>query len=745
MLVSLYLRNFRRFDEAGIDFNGGVNGVFGANYQGKSTLLLAIAVALAGPAWARGFNLTKRGQDNFELQLVIELESGQYRIVRTNSGAKLFKVEAGGDRLLANQQGNVNAELSKLIGMPVSRFLELRFIRQKQASTMFEAGAAKLNTLVEELTGVNTISNVIDQLGTQLKTLNGKLDGLRENGLDDETVAKYEAEVAECKADGERLREEKKTAEVLIADLESKVATAKVDAKAKAEELSSAREAYTKYAEADAALQLAEKALESADKGQPDLDLDALTAKADACHANAVNINEIVSDAKAKAQVNASAQADKLFAEQTLEEVTEKANTLSPPAEELDEYEAKADAYEATERQLGESERDLKRQIKALTEAIANGVCKACNRAFEEDPAHRQKQEAELEALKGSLAKVQDQQRELEAVGQELHLKGTALQAQVDQYNATTKQVEDATAALAKATGKAKAALAETTTAFAALTEASGVDCRDGVAPAFEKARRLVDEREQLRQSIAAETAVRRTLARLQGDLDKAKAWVASRPDDVPTQELVDKLAAEAVVLVDKGRQYDADLKVASGKLDAVSRELSAVDRTVSTLSKALDSHNERLQSIRAEEAEVAHIESLRKFLRENRSRYLQAAWTLIMARASTFAESTTEGFISEIRRTEQGSFEFVENGEVAQVCDASGAQAAILGIAVQVALAETVPSRLNLLLADEPTADMDAEHSSAVAIALSTVSKQVVLISHHRMDESVCDEVMEL
>ena len=75
----------------------------------------------------------------------------------------------------------------------------------------------------------------------------------------------------------------------------------------------------------------------------------------------------------------------------------------------------------------------------------------------------------------------------------------------------------------------------------------------------------------------------------------------------------------------------------------------------------------------------------------------------------------------------------------------ASGAQEAILGIGVQVALAETLPTSLDVFLADEPTADMDADHSSACLLGLSSVSSQALVISHHRMDESICSEVMEL
>src|SRR5690554_6331639 len=132
MIKQLYLRNFRRFESLNLDFTNGVNGVFGPNYRGKSTVLLAIAVALAGPAWARGRNLVRRGEKSFEIQLLLELNGTEYRVMRSKSGASLHR----GDELIANQQTNVNIELGKLLGMSPARWLELRYIQQKEASAM---------------------------------------------------------------------------------------------------------------------------------------------------------------------------------------------------------------------------------------------------------------------------------------------------------------------------------------------------------------------------------------------------------------------------------------------------------------------------------------------------------------------------------------------------------------------------------------------------------------------------------
>ena len=76
---------------------------------------------------------------------------------------------------------------------------------------------------------------------------------------------------------------------------------------------------------------------------------------------------------------------------------------------------------------------------------------------------------------------------------------------------------------------------------------------------------------------------------------------------------------------------------------------------------------------------------------------------------------------------------------------DASGAQEAIMGLSVQMALAQAAQCPLDILLVDEPTADMDAEHSMAVSALLSTKGSQIIAVSHREMDASLCNNVINL
>ena len=75
----------------------------------------------------------------------------------------------------------------------------------------------------------------------------------------------------------------------------------------------------------------------------------------------------------------------------------------------------------------------------------------------------------------------------------------------------------------------------------------------------------------------------------------------------------------------------------------------------------------------------------------------------------------------------------------------ASGAQRSIMGLGVQLALSEMLPSSLEALMLDEPTADMSETVSLALATLLSKSDNQILMISHRELDGAVSDNAIHL
>ena len=54
MLLSLSLRNFKKHESLDVDFTAGLNGIYGSNYKGKTTILYGILFALGGASQVPG-------------------------------------------------------------------------------------------------------------------------------------------------------------------------------------------------------------------------------------------------------------------------------------------------------------------------------------------------------------------------------------------------------------------------------------------------------------------------------------------------------------------------------------------------------------------------------------------------------------------------------------------------------------------------------------------------------------------
>lgn len=732
MLISLHLKNFRRHEALNLQFNSGLNGLFGKNYAGKSAVLLAIAVAIGGPGWARGFRLARRGTDNFEIQLVMEINGERYRVLRTKSAAKLFRIGQE-DKLIATAQGQVNIELGKILGMPVDRWLELRFVRQKQAATLFEAGSAKLNLMVEELTGVNAVSRVIDWLGTESKAVANKIDALLPQLTPVDQLAAQHNRLQELQSSLPQVASQLEQLEAQLAALEAvEDETPQIDALVR--EIKAARDLQAKRSRLQAQLEgLYEqaRALDPADQA----DIGELEKQIAEESSTLGEWREWLPRVQTAIRLHSLAQ--HAYAEASANPVGELMDVDALEARAAEAEKVHDDARQA-EAAIADSLARAKDLVKQLTKQLESGICTGCNRPFEDqDQAHRDALQARLNEAK---VMVTTNAEDLQSLANETKKAAAALQAarglvrEAAKHNQAVELHAGKVNAAKESLGVAKADL------DAAQEMAPGVTVADGQG----EAQRI----EALIRQLTTKLNKAKAFESQDQQLGSLQAQVTAQIDalgEVPTQDMVEALEAKGTKLRDARSQRNSTISLKSHEVVNLRTQIATAEREVGYITGMLGKAEQLSAEVARLESRQSEIDGFRKYLRDNRSRYLQRAWDLILGRASTFAAAITEGHITAITRTEAGAFQFIEQGEEAEVTDASGAQAAILGLGVQVALAETLPTHLDVFLADEPTADMDAEHSSAALMGLSAVSGQALVISHHRMDESICSQVSEL
>ncbi len=93
LLKSLYLYNFRNYDEAFVEFSPGINAVFGANAQGKTSLLEAVYFLISGKSF-RAHHLSdmiRYGAPSFYLEAQF-VKQGIDQTLKISTDGKLKKI-----------------------------------------------------------------------------------------------------------------------------------------------------------------------------------------------------------------------------------------------------------------------------------------------------------------------------------------------------------------------------------------------------------------------------------------------------------------------------------------------------------------------------------------------------------------------------------------------------------------------------------------------------------------------------
>ena len=170
-LIKLELNNYRRFEEALIEFPDGVVGIIGNNGAGKSSLVEAIAWVLYGNDVARSSKeeIKRLGASPSEACRVIldfEMNGENYRVVRELKGVSNTADAA----LFVNgrpQARGVTATsklIDKTLGMDWKSFLVSFFARQRELNALTEYQPAKRIEVLSRLLGIERIELAIKKL-----------------------------------------------------------------------------------------------------------------------------------------------------------------------------------------------------------------------------------------------------------------------------------------------------------------------------------------------------------------------------------------------------------------------------------------------------------------------------------------------------------------------------------------------------------------------------------------------------
>lgn len=735
MLERLELNNFKKHEHLVLDFTAGLNGVTGPNYQGKTTVLYGILYCLGGARLVPGSRLQTRGTNSgFKQSLWMTFAGiGRYRVERTKTGATLTELcTDGSEQPVATGTTPVNQAIARLLGMPLKRFAQIKYAKQRKASALLEVGSTELFKIITELTGLERVTLVLEKVSSQLKAWKLLQDESPLTDIDAQQVQVMNWLGEEIQLNGDLLQLNNELTEAthqrgISEDHERRLSQAQT---AVFGAVTTLRQAEREATASNTALEDAQQQLAQfrghplTTEGLVDLEL------------QLKDLRELAMTTKQARNLVKQVQLELESAQQELQAAVRKAAPLREDLKllrreggaDLEELRTAAAQAEASKQAAGE-------KLETLIEAGKNGVCSGCRRPFDAFNPHdhaaqvREQQEIWREKL-GAAQLARDALQEENTYRQNLtlcedHLRQAESSVHLHQVtcNRLSDQLDQAT------------------------RDSLSLPPTESLAPQIEA---LETQISTGRQDAHRQANLRQALAVAESNATQRNQWLTNAKAELLQTEIQHQVVGVDLPTAlrfhrEKVEQFDSQIRrlqeqigVLSNLRHGLHEQRIALERTLATVVERNRQHEQAAQKVGLLTELLGHI-------RSNRDRYSKQVWDVFMASASMFASNATGGVIESISRGEDGAFTFVEDGFEMEQAEASGAQLAIIGTAVQLALDAAALSPLNLVLMDEPTADMDPERALAFSTLLAGSGKQVVMVTHREMDGAVFDNTLEI
>ena len=716
MINRLSLRNFKKHEKIDVQFGEGLQLITGPNYAGKTTLLHGILYCLGGASQVPGTDIQRRGTNSgFRAEMTFTVEGQKYFVSRTKTTAKLFR---GNEiELLCSGTTAVNQHIEQLLGMSFKRFRQLRYAEQKRTDSMLTFGAGELSQIIEELSGVDKIDTAIGRLKDQITFNTGKLEGLQYVDIEGDkqslnmltlNCTKAYMEVRECEGFLKAAEEDLEGVTASVRSLRQKESDYKKwrDKKASEDYLAG------RY---KLDVQNAQKAVEEL----PEITEDVATLESE-YKALKNQIRSVQLFTRALKEQQQSQDDAKHSFESAKKVLAEFIIPKKPTKKQITDQEKKIAAW-------SDKLVEIRNRLSTLESQLRDGICNTCGSKLAEN-LDKEATEVEIETLSKQYSTLKQELSDARA-------KETLFKDQVRDHEAAKERKKDLEQKKVRAEIVATGCARGVADAEADLKKALGEATLEALQTELNSKEDLVGH---VRQQLDVRQRKEQELRQCQKFLAEVEKTLKELEGQEP--DFSSKALESAIETQDEYRsrqmRHSSTLSKAKTKYHELETKKKALKESVErqeAINKVFEEATKRLDTCKA----------LQKYLRDNRNRYMGDAWAVFMAQASAFVSNCTGGAISQMDRTDDGKFTYTESGHAMQIKSASGAQGSIMGLGVQLALANSIACGLDITLVDEPASDMDDEHSMALSTLLAADGRQVICISHNRMDTSVCSGVV--
>jgi len=790
LIREVELSNFRSISNGKVVLTRGINFIHGLNGAGKSTFLDAVAFALYGSEWARksGVKLqsfVKLGRGMAKVRVTLAGEDDQYTVQRVIAGDKLdahqtYIIDGDGHKVAARDK-EVTAFIEKMLGIDADLFTRLLYIRQGEIRAILDndkSGRNRLDSVIKIDALTKLQDSVIKEIRRSIEKDVAALDGQAKElsrQLSVTSTRLKEMEERITRINGELMEKEKEGKE-----LEAKLSELEGEARGLEEK---EKEAYTlriqlsqlmdKEKSLKAKLSRLENELRSVVEERKRIEelrkrLDALRPKAERYGELRKREEELRKDHEelGKLEKEAAIKDDQLMdIEYELEQEKSEAEELRGEIKELEEKEKeRREAMEEARSQLREAENNRAaievelKHVETEIELLRRGgsTCPLCGRSLTITEAEEllRKREDKANELRNRL---REKTREIEETQRRLRDAEEALNRLRSELSRKRGRLEDLEGRINQEVNK--------------LNQVRGEleDIRNRIErlkPRGEEYEKIEEEirgiRGEAEEYEKIEEEYRKRMEQLSGHTENEAAMLREQLIEVQREgeNITARLQVLEPMLVKAGETKK--------KLEETKKKLEEVRAMGAELRGALTQLINETEKTRQEESNIrSRLEEARRRLGGLQSSLstlnmlgdaVEAAKPLIRkAFIDAMNEELREAFTA-LRHKEayvdirmDGDYDiYVKRGDGKEIpLEAlSMGEKNLVALIFRYAMAKVILGRIPIIMLDEPTEHLDAEHRAKVAAWLRDISSSidvVLITSHIDSFENSADNVVRI
>ncbi len=728
MIKRIEMENWKSHHETDLEFSSGVNALIGTMGSGKSSVLEAITFGLYGTTPAlnsREITLddairrSPSPAKDARVKVWLELGGDEYtveRVIERGSGTKRSELRKNSELIEAPSTQEVTEQVEKVLGMDFHSFTRAIYAEQNKLDLFLEMRPGDRKERIDELLKLDrfedarqTIVTVENRLGDQLDAKQDEYAELEEE-IDGEELEELEEDIEELEDEREELEEE-------VEELGEKLETQEKGIEELEEKKDKYRELEQRKTKLEARKESIEERLEEKETTESIEKPEEKKQETEERIEELKEARENISQLEQRLELDGEKR-EKLKKEvENLEEQVEKFQELEDIEDEIEEISGEAENVKERGTTLHAERKNLLDSLKTLKDT--EGDCPTCGQEMDEE--HREElfeeRKSRVKELKKKEKQLRDKLEELEEEREGL----TEKRDELMQYRDSGEKLEDTREELEELEEDIedrKEKLEELSEEWSGDEVEELEQQLERLAEA-EEVKELREKEEVLEEKIGDTEDELEELDFDEEKLEEMKEELSEIREEKSVKE--NTLASQEELLSEKRKRLE-QMQERLDKLEEIEKELEKTDKLLDFV------HNYK---IGLEDTQVTLRERFVRRLNE----LMDSIWSQVYPYDDYYSIklNAEEGYLLELLDS--------ENNWISAEAEVSGGERHSAALVMRLALTFTLSPKLQMLILDEPTHNLDSSAVEELAETLrertSELIEQMFVVTHDPALES--------